>query len=202
MRELGEQMRNGRSATYSSAGQASIEYLKAKEFTSYQTCYWMRRDVKEPVPDLSTTQGLEVRAWRMKTETEQRAYLEAYDAAFRGGGKPLEELQRFMRSKQWPVGTTFTAFAGERGVGSVAAWYRPSSQVAGKTEMLFVVPEWRRCGIASYLLKETPLYLRERGLAFAELEMDSENEPAGAPYRWLGYHVCQDEISLGLLLET
>jgi ribosomal protein S18 acetylase RimI-like enzyme len=107
-----------------------------------------------------------------------------------------------VRSKHWSAGTSFTAFAGERVVGSVAIRYQPGSRVAGKTEMVFVVPEWRRRGIARYLLKESLLYLRERGLAFAELEMDSENEPARALYRSLGYHVCQDEISLGLLLET
>ena len=189
------------SATYCAAGQASIEYLKAKGFTHYQTCYTMRRDLAEPVPDLPMPEGVAVRAWRMGTEAEQRAYLEAYDAAFQNESKPLEELQHFMRSEHWSVGTTFTAFAGERVVGSVAAWYRPGSRSGGRTEEVFVVPEWRRRGMARYLLKESLLYLRERGLAFAELEMDSENEPARALYESLGYRVRQDEVSLGLMLE-
>jgi ribosomal protein S18 acetylase RimI-like enzyme len=190
------------SATYFSGGQASIEYLKAKGFSHYQTCYTMRRDLAEPVPDLPTPQGVEVRAWRMDTGAEQRAYLDAYDAAFRNESKPLEELQHFMRSEHWSVGTTFTAFAGERVVGSVAVWYQPGSRAGGKTEAVFVIPEWRRRGIARYLLKESLQYLRERGLAFAELEIDSENEPARTLYESLGYRVCQDEVSLGLLLET
>jgi ribosomal protein S18 acetylase RimI-like enzyme len=87
-------------------------------------------------------------------------------------------------------------------VGSVAISYRPGSHVAGKIEMVFVVPEWRRRGIARYLLKESLLFLRERGLAFAELEIESENESARVLFRSLGYHGCQDQISLGLLLET
>jgi ribosomal protein S18 acetylase RimI-like enzyme len=66
---------------------------------------------------------------------------------------------------------------------------------------VFVVPEWQRRGIARYLLRESLLYLRENGLAFAELEMDSENEPARALYESVGYRVCQDEVSLGLMLE-
>jgi ribosomal protein S18 acetylase RimI-like enzyme len=181
---------------------AVIEYLKGKGFSHYQTCHALRRDLEEPVPELPVPQGVEVRAWRMGTEAEQRAYLEAYEAAFQSGSKPLDELQHFMQSEQWSVGTTFTAFAGERVVGSVAAWYKPGSRAGGKTEAVFVVPEWRRRGLARYLLRESMLFLRERGLAFAELEMDSENGPARALYESLGYRVCQDEVSLGLLLET
>jgi ribosomal protein S18 acetylase RimI-like enzyme len=190
------------SATYFSTGQASIDYLKDKGFSHYQTCHALRRDLEEPVPELPLPQGVEVRAWRMDAEAEQRAYLEAYEAAFQNESKPLQELQHFMQSEQWSVGTTFTAFAGERVVGSVAAWYKPGSRAGGKTEAVFVVPEWRRRGLARYLLRESVLFLRERGLAFAELEMDSENGPARALYESLGYRVCQDEVSLGLLLET
>jgi ribosomal protein S18 acetylase RimI-like enzyme len=189
------------STTYFSAGRASIEYLKGKGFSHYQTCYAMQRDLAEPVPDLPVPQGVEVRAWHLDSESEQRAYLEAYKAAFQNGNKPLEELQHFVRSEQRSVGTTFTAFAGERVVGSVAAWYEPGSRTGGRTEAVFVVPEWRRRGLARYLLGQSMLYLQERGLAFAELEMDSENEPARVLYESLGYRVCQDEISLGLLLE-
>jgi ribosomal protein S18 acetylase RimI-like enzyme len=189
------------SATYFSAGRASIEYLAGKGFSHYQTCHALRRDLEEPVPDLPAPQGVEVRAWRMDSEVEQRAYLEAYEAAFQNGSKPLEELQHFMRSEQWSVGTTFTAFAGEQVVGSVAAWYKPGSRAAGKTEAVFVVPEWRRRGLARYLLRESMLYLRERGLATAALEMDGQNAPARALYESLGYRVWKDEVSLGLLLE-
>jgi ribosomal protein S18 acetylase RimI-like enzyme len=196
-----EDERAALSATYFATGQASIDYLKGKGFIHYQTCYTMRRDLAEALPDLPTPEGVEVRAWRMESEREQRAYLEAFEAAFQNESKPLEELQHFMRSEQWSVGTTFTAFAGERVVGSVAAWYSPGSRAGGKTEAVFVVPEWQRRGIARCLLRESLLYLRERGLAFAELEMDSENGPARSLYESLGYRVCQDEVSLGLMLE-
>jgi ribosomal protein S18 acetylase RimI-like enzyme len=193
------------SATYFAEGQASIEYLRGNGFVHYQSCYTLRRDLAEPVPDLPVPAGVEVRPWRMETEVEQRAYLEAYDAAFGDEGKNLEDLQHFMRSEHWSVGTTFTAFAapqnaGGRVVGSVAIWYQPGSKLAGKTEAVFVIPEWRRRGIARYLLKEGMLYLRDRGLAFAELEMDSANKPAMALYESMGYRVYKEEVSLGLPL--
>jgi ribosomal protein S18 acetylase RimI-like enzyme len=185
----------------------SIEYLKGKGFNHYQTCYTLRRDLSEPIPDLPMPDGVQIQSWRMETEAEQQAYLEAYDEAFGDEGKSLAELQHFMKSEYWSVGTTFVAFANTRSadnrvVGSVAIWYHPDSVCAGKTEAVFVTPEWRRRGIARYLLKESMRYLRECGLAYAELEMDSVNKPALGLYQSLGYRVYKDEISLGLPLEV
>jgi ribosomal protein S18 acetylase RimI-like enzyme len=193
------------SATYFADGQASIAYLESKRFTHYQTCLYLRRDLAEPVPwteSLAVPGGVEVRAWRMETEEEQRAYLAAYDLAFADEGKNLEDLQHFMKSEYWSVGTTFTAFAGQQIVGSVAIWHHPGSRWAGKTEAVFVVPEWRRRGIARHLLCEAISCLKERGLTYAELEMDSTNKPALALYQSLGYYIHQKEVSLGRILET
>jgi ribosomal protein S18 acetylase RimI-like enzyme len=190
------------SATYFSEGQASIDYLKGKGFVHYQTCYAMRRDLSEPVPDLPKPAGVEVRPWRMETEAEQRAYLEAYEAAFQDDAKNLEELQHFMRSEYWSVGTTFTAFTDDQVVGSVAIWYRPGSRWGGRTEHVFAVPRWRRRGIARYLLRESLLYLQECELAHAELEVDGANEPALSLYQSLGYRIYKKEVSLGLSLEV
>jgi ribosomal protein S18 acetylase RimI-like enzyme len=188
------------SATYFSEGQASIEYLSSKGFRPYQTCYAMRRDLSAPLPPLPVPSGVQVRPWRMGTEQEQQAYLNAYDAAFGDESKNLEELQHFMKSEYWSAGTTFTAFAGDRVVGSVAVWHHPRSKGAGKTEAVFVIPGWRRQGLARYLLREGMRYLRERGLAYAELEMDSTNAPALALYESLGYRVFKEEVSMGLPL--
>jgi ribosomal protein S18 acetylase RimI-like enzyme len=193
------------SVTYFSDGQASIAYLKDKRFAHYQTCLYLRRDLAEPMPwaeSLTVPEGVEVRAWRMETEEEQRAYLAAYDLAFGDEGKNLEGLQHFMKSEYWSVGTTFTAFAGQQIVGSVAIWHHPGSRWAGKTEAVFVVPGWRRRGIARFLLNKAMSSLKERGLAYAELEMDSTNQSALALYQSLGYRIYQEEVSLGRILET
>ena len=192
------------SATYFAAGGASIEYLEGMGFEPYQTCLYMRRDLARPLPGEAPgllPPGVVVRPWRMETEAEQRAYLAAYDAAFQDEAKTLPDLQHFLQSEQWSVGTTFTAFAGERIVGSVAIWHQPGSRGSAKTEAVFVVPEWRRRGIARYLLVEAMSCLRARGLACAELEMDSANEPALALYQSLGYRIHQEEVSLGRLLK-
>ena len=57
-----------------------------------------------------------------------------------------------------------------------------------------------RARLARFLLREGMRYLRDRGLAYAELEMDSTNAPALALYKSLGYRVFKEEVSLGLPL--
>ena len=193
------------SATYFAQGQASIKYLEDQGFEPYQTCLYLRRDLAEPLPLTGSAPlpgGIEVHPWRMETEEEQQAYLAAYDLAFGDEGKNLADLQHFMQSEQWSVGTTFTAFSGQQIVGSVAIWYQPGSKWAGKTEAVFVIPAWRRQGIARYLLCEAMSCLQERGLAYAELEMDRANEPALSLYQSLGYDIHREEVSLGRVLET
>jgi len=191
------------SVTYFAEGQASIAYFRARGFAPYESCYLLRRDLALPLPDLPAPPGVLVRPWRMETEAEQRAYLAAYDSVL-PEDKTWPALQYFMTSPLWAVGTTFAAFDGDRLVGNVAVWYEPDAQRnverVGKTECVFTLPGWRRRGIASYLLRQSMHYLERRGLAFAELEAVSDNEPALSVYRALGYRIHKDEVSLGLLL--
>lgn len=193
------------SSTYFVEGGASIEYLKSKGFELYEMCYNLRRDLAEPIPEVPTPNDVEIRPWRMETEPEQQAYLEAYNTVFQDDDKNLEKLQHFMQSELWSVGTTFTAFAKNKVVGSVAVWYDPDEQrnveKVGKTEYVFVRPQWRKQGIASYLLKECLLYLKAQGLTCVEMEVVSDNARALSVYQSLGYRIWQKEVSLGLSLQ-
>jgi ribosomal protein S18 acetylase RimI-like enzyme len=193
------------SATYFIRGQASIDALRSRGFVPYESIYLMRRDLSLPLPEVPHPEGVEVRNWRMKSEAEQRAYLEAYNQVLRAGRRDLGELQYFMQSPMWSVGTTFSAFAGQQVVGSVMTYYDPTDKSAhgqvGSTEYIFVLPRWRRRGIARYLIREAMAYLKARGLAYAELEVVADNERALDLYKLLGYEVIQEEVSLGLLLD-
>ena len=192
------------SATYFAEGRASIDYLLSRGFTHYESSYLMRRDLAAPIPDMPRPQGVEVRHWRMETEAEQRAYVEACNEAFQNDGRSLGELQHFMQSPTWSVGTTITAFVGDKVAGSVMVYYDPMQPVnaerSGATEWVFVLPQWRRRGVARYLLREGLAYLQERGLDQAELQVVSDNRQALALYEVVGYGVHQEEISLGLTL--
>ncbi|MGC9348386.1 MAG: GNAT family N-acetyltransferase [Anaerolineae bacterium] len=191
-------------ATYFARGQAGVEYLKSRGFEPFERIIQLRRDLERPIPTFEPPVGVEVRPWRMETEAEQRRYLDAYDAAFANEGKRLDQLQHFMKSSVWAGGTTITAFDGDRVVGSVMAYFNPdrgrNPDRVGATEYVFVRPEWRRRGIARYLLARTLRYLKVREMAYASLEVLADNGPALLLYRSVGYEPWREEISLGIPL--
>ena len=196
--------RVGLSATYFAEAQASIEYLLAHGFAHYESVFLMRRDLAQPIPDLPHPEGVQVRRWRMETEPEQRAYVEACNQAFPDTRQSLEGLQHFMRSPMWSVGTTIAAFAGEQVAGNVMVYYDPAqppgAERFGATEWVFVLPQWRRRGIARYLLQEGLAYLREHRLDYAELQVFSDNRQALGLYEAVGYRLYRETLSLGLVL--
>lgn len=191
--------------TYFSQGEASIAYILSRGYAPFERILQLRRDLAPDIPELPLPEGLVVRPWRMETEAEQRRYLEAYDAAFADEGKRLEALQHFMQSPMWQGGTTITAFEDDRVVGSVMAFFDPDAERnpdrAGSSEYVFVRPEWRRRGIARYLLAETLRYLKARGMVYASLEVLAENGYAIALYESLGYKLWREETSFGLWLD-
>ena len=192
-------------ATYLSEGEASLAYLQSRGFALVERIYLMQRDLATPMPDCPQPEGVEVRAWRMETEEEQLRYLEAYDASFANESKPLERLQHFMGWSAWAPGTTFTAFVDDRVVASVMAYYEPdfeqNEERVGYTEYVFVRPGWRRRGLARHLVTRGLHFLRERGLAYARLEVAARNEGAVGLYEALGYGRLHEEITLGLRLD-
>lgn len=192
-------------ATYFSQGEASLAYLLSRGYEPFERVLQLRRELTLPIPELPLPDGVTVRPWRMETEAEQRRYLDAYDAAFGDEGKHLETLQHFMASPMWAGGTTITAFDGDQVVGSVMAFFDPdrerNPEQTGSSEYVFVRPEWRRRGIARYLLAETLRYLKSQGMAYASLEVLSENARALALYESMGYSRWREESSLGLWLD-
>ncbi len=192
------------SATYFSDGRPSIEYLLARGFVRYDVCYQMQRDLSRPIPSAPVPEGVDVRPCRMGTKREQLRYVRAFESVFDDGTWDLESLQHFMQSDMWSDGVAMTAFDETAVAGSVMAYYDPdlgrNPDRIGHTENVFVVPEWRRRGVARCLLRESLIYLKDRGMAAAQLEPGSGNDPALAAYEEMGYRVVQEELSLGLVL--
>jgi GNAT superfamily N-acetyltransferase len=192
-------------ATYFEHGEASISYLKSRGFTHFESMVQMRRDLHRPIPVVLKPEGLEICSWQLETEQEQRRYFAASEAVFGTEERSLEDLQHFLHSDLWAGGTAVTAFDGDRVVGSVMAYHDPNSAEdggrVGLTEYVFVLPEWRRRGVARYLLAESLAYLKEREVDHASLEVLVENVHALSLYEDLGYTRLHAEISLGLWLQ-
>jgi ribosomal protein S18 acetylase RimI-like enzyme len=99
----------------------------------------------------------------------------------------------------WSAGCSIGAFDGSDNLlGSVMAyWYDGSG---GITEEVFVLPQWRRKGVAQCMIKEALIYLKECGKLSAELEVRKSNEIAVNLYEKMGYEISKEDWSLGIFI--
>jgi ribosomal protein S18 acetylase RimI-like enzyme len=179
--------------------QESIAYVQSRGWVHVESVFQMGRDLAEPIPAVPVPQGVCIAHWRLETDAEQRQYVEARNQVFPEAPTALADWQYFMASPLWAVGTTVTAFDGEKVVGSVAVFWdevenRKIGQRTGFTEHIFVLPEWRKRGIARYLVREGLVYLKEHGMQAARLEVRARNDSALGLYRSLGYRVEQESL--------
>ena len=183
-------------ATYFAQGETSINYLKARGFTYFETMLAMRKSfpglhLAQPQPE----SGVEIKPWKMESQEDKIAYLAAREAAFGYPLGRLDLLEHFTQSELWQEGTSFTAFSGKKVVGSVMALAN------GLLDYVFVIPEWRGKGIARALIIEALKFLQEREHSQAWLEVYSHNQAAVGLYQSLGFETFKEEISLGYLLD-
>lgn len=133
----------------------------------------------------------------METAEEQMLYQQAESEA--GEGDPhheawsLNRLRWYMKGAEWD---TFTAFDGERPIGSVMTW--GISPIRSATENIFVVSAWRRKGIAKYLITHALKFVKERGKTEATLGVYGDNKRAIALYKSLGYRLIFINMGYGL----
>ncbi len=188
---------------YHPSEDASIEYVTSKGCKLSGSVVRMMRGLAFSLPDVPAPEGVTVRRWRMETEAEQEAYVQARNEAFPDNPVALADWQGFLRSPYWCDGVALTAFDGDEVVGSVAAFpdemlSQHTGTRAANTEYIFVRARWRGRGIAAYLIAQALHYLKELGREAAYLEVRADNDHALDLYRRLGYNVV-DETRLYVL---
>lgn len=121
-----------------------------------------------------------------------------------------EEEERYLRTEstiwpEYPLGlhrlrqlksrTHFTSFAAldakQELVASVMVCQEDEN--SGSIEEVFVVPTWRKKGIASHLIRRGMKYLQDKGYTSVRLSVQTENEKALEVYRSLGFIVSGEE---------
>ena len=180
--------------TYFSQGLDSIAYLKSRGFIHFESIVAMRKELSSPLPVFKPLPGIQIKAWKMENQEEKIAYLAARDTAFGYSLGGLDEFEHFTGSKLWQEGTSITAFYAEEIIASVMALSN------GLLDFVFVLPEWRRKGIAKALTTAALRYLRKRNHSQAWLEVNSHNQAAIRLYQNVGFETFKEEISLGYLL--
>ncbi|WP_246187884.1 GNAT family N-acetyltransferase [Paenibacillus tengchongensis] len=147
----------------------------------------LERDLTQALPEAEATLELEPVYWNLETESDRRAYLELESEVWPESALGMERLEEYRGH------ALFTAIvvreAGEV-AGSVMVWREDDS---GIIEDIFVREPWRRRGIARRLLVQAMRYLKEHGLVKAQLDMQSDNGPADALYRSLGFQAAGQE---------
>lgn len=176
---------------------ASIEYVTSKGCQQTESVFIMRRDLSQDIPQMPSLEGVAIHPWRMESEAEQRAYVNARSVCFPEAPLALSEWQYFMQSPQWSVGTTIAAFHYDELIGNVALFWdeaenKRSGKQIGYTEYIFVMPEWRGKNLARTLITSGLRYLKEHGLEEAHLGVRVQNQNALSLYINLGYEVISE----------
>jgi ribosomal protein S18 acetylase RimI-like enzyme len=176
-----------------------IAHLLENGFECYEGMHVMSRKTKDPVPDISIPQEITVRFWEMTLEEDRMSYVRAFNSCFSECPKTIEGLGFILDSPMW-AGTVVAAFApGNQLAGSVLAY--PNEEAGwGVVDDVFVLPEWRRRGIARRLVGEGIRCLREQGVEEVRLDVVQSNEPAILLYRSMGYVTINEEVMLGLYI--
>ena len=182
---------------YAASEKTSIEYVLSKGCQYTESVYIMRRNLLLDISPLPAVEGVSIRPWRMESEAEQRTYVHARNTCFPEAPVALSDWQYFMQSPIWSVGTTMAAFHDDELIGNVALfWDEAENQKTGHnigyTEYIFVLPAWRRKNLARTLITNGLLYLKEHGLAEAQLAVRAKKQNALSLYSQLGYEVVRE----------
>ncbi|MGM7684515.1 GNAT family N-acetyltransferase [Cytobacillus sp. Hm23] len=160
-----------------------INFYLSKGFVSKRTHLVMKRDLTEEIHEYPLQEGIKVINWKMETQEEEEQYLKAEaEGDLEGESWSLNKLRWTKGGSEWD---TFTAFCGDKVVGSVMTWGIGEKRSA--TESIFVLPEWRRIGIAKSLITQALKFLQEKGKNEATLCVLGHNSKAISLYCSLGY---------------
>lgn len=181
---------------------AAVDYLSARGFAYMESEYTLCRDLGVWIVDCAPPAGIEVRAWRMPSQADKETYLAAYHQVFAGSTFCMDDLENFCHSEMWMAGTTFSAFSGERLVGSVMACYDPNlkrnAERIGLIEHVFVLDGERGRGIGSAMLGQALLYLKQRGLRRAQVDLTASSPEAVCFFESAGFELAREEVFLCL----
>jgi ribosomal protein S18 acetylase RimI-like enzyme len=169
-----------------------IDYFLTKGFAAFDINLVMKRDLTDTIPDVLKIDGVSVINWKMSTEQEKKQYLEAETKSNSGVCWSINQLRWYSFGPEWD---TFTAFSGDKVIGSTMTWGITDERSA--TENIFVIPEWRRKGVAKLVITDALKFLKNKGKKIATLCVFGDNKPAIALYKSLGYKMYFTNIEYG-----
>jgi GNAT superfamily N-acetyltransferase len=182
------------SAWTSETEQDWLELLKGEGYAPERYFLEMVRDLREPIEDRDIPEDLEVRP------VPPGDYRKVFDAANEAlkdhwGGRQWteEEYLEFINAPWFQPELWMIAYDGDKVAGTVINWINEEENLEndrrwGYTEIITVQRPYRGRGLAKALVTKSMLLVRDKGMEFANLGVDTMN-PSGAHglYTGLGY---------------
>jgi ribosomal protein S18 acetylase RimI-like enzyme len=176
----------------SSENNEEMDFYISKGFVAYRTSLVMKRDLSEEIEEYSNSSDFNIVNWKMETDEEVKCYVETDEKCNNGAAWNFDTVSWMRYSPEW---STFAAFSGDKFLGGVMTYLIGEGRSA--TENIFVLPEWRRKGVAKAFITEALKYLKEKGKSIATLCAYGDNKPAINLYKSLGYKMYSVNIELG-----
>lgn len=154
------------------------------------------RSLAESIPDLPLPNGVEVRAVRpehYRTIWDAAAEAMRDERTFTEEERNGEAFERYVKSSNFSPDLWQIAWEGDEVAGGVQNYIDEDENSElkrrwGHTEDIFVRRRWRRKGLAHALIARSCRLLKEKGMEYATLDMESENlSGALRLYGSLGY---------------
>ncbi len=176
--------------------QEEIGYFLQRGFAHDEGMYVLDRHGSAQLPHVEAPKEVTIRSWQMETGAEQRQFMVTHRRVFPRhpySARRLEEL------KSLPGWCNFTAWSGSEIAGNIMLFHRrEGNEAIGYIEDLFVQRQWRRRGIAGYLLHQALRHFQQSGIDRVQLEMWSANKAALRLYRGFGFSpIDETEIAVG-----
>jgi ribosomal protein S18 acetylase RimI-like enzyme len=176
------------------ADKGRIELLADEGYEPVRYFYELHRDLGDPLQDHPMPEGIEVHP--VPPEDYRKVFDAANEALLDHWGARQwtdEEFHEFIESPTFEPGLWQIAYDGDEVAGNVINWINKAENEEfdrkwGYTEIISVRRPYRGRGLAKALITRSMAVLRDRGIEYAVLGVDTDN-PSGALslYNGLGY---------------
>ncbi|MFW6006880.1 MAG: GNAT family N-acetyltransferase [Halanaerobiales bacterium] len=173
-----------------------IRFYKNNGFKHKETNLLMLRSLSKKSETLKFSgnekNNLKIKLCQLKSAEWKEKYLNARNSAFKNSSVDMVDLNWFLAGMQ--EGSALIALHKGKVIGG--GFIYSVDKDIGVIEDVFTIPQWRRKGIATKIIRYALGYAKSIKLSGIELEVLKENKKAVNLYKNLGFKVIKEEIEL------
>jgi len=184
------------SADLMASQQPDIQHLLDNGFCVFAIVDVLERATATPIVQPALSAELNLLTTKLTTPAEHQSYLAAYNQCFPDRPKTLADLHFFLASPIWSTGTAVIAQDQQQQVIGSVLVYADNQPQCAIIDDVFVLPKWRRQGIARHLLRTCIDHCRAHSIEWVRLEVKRDNISAQHLYRTAGFAPINQELLL------